>query len=87
MKSVRDVLETHAENIGDADGEEERDARRGKVVKLLVAIGGGREGDDDDDDAAGGGGGRRRRRRRRRWRGATAARFNPPTTRDATRAL
>ena len=36
-------LETHAENIGDADGEEEQMRRRMRVVKLIVALGGGEE--------------------------------------------
>ena len=44
LKSVRDVLETHAENIGEADGEEEQLRRKRHVVKLLVALGGGRPG-------------------------------------------
>ena len=43
LRPVRDVLETHAENIGDADGEEEQMRRRMRVVKLIVALGGGRE--------------------------------------------
>ena len=42
-RPVRDVLETHAENIGDLDGEEEQMRRRMRVVKLIVALGGGRE--------------------------------------------
>ena len=48
LRSVREILETHAENIGDADGDEERARRRAHVVKLLVAIGGGRpEGEEE----------------------------------------
>ena len=51
LRSVREILETHAENIGDADGDEERVRRRAHVVKLLVAIGGGRpEGEEEAKD-------------------------------------
>jgi len=48
LKPVRDVLETHAENIGDADGEEEQMRRRMRVVKLIVSLGGGREEATDE---------------------------------------
>ena len=53
LRGVRRILETHAENIGGADGEEERVRRRAHVVKLLVAIGGGRpEGEEEEAKAA-----------------------------------
>ena len=52
LRSVRNILETHAENIGGADGEEERVRRRAHVVKLLVAIGGGRPEGEEEAKAA-----------------------------------
>ena len=51
LRTVRDVLETHAENIGEADGEAEQMRRKTLVVKLLVAVGGGRSSGGDRNDS------------------------------------
>lgn len=49
LRPVRNVLETHAENIGDVDGEETQMRRRMRVVKLIVALGGGRDEAREDE--------------------------------------
>jgi beta-catenin-like protein 1 len=49
LRPVRKVLETHAENIGDVDGEETQMRRRMRVVKLIVALGGGRDEAREDE--------------------------------------
>ena len=48
LRSVRNILETHAENIGGADGEEERVRRRAHVVSCWwPSAAAGRTGEEE----------------------------------------